>query len=100
MAKSLCKWRRGDVDAELELLATIVSPPCVACSKCARVARDKSYLCRPTPLPASSESVTKKVKKKAKDEKLTKKALKKGKKGKKTAKSKKEKKKAKASKNA
>ncbi|SIO21320.1 hypothetical protein [Salinivibrio sp. ES.052] len=61
MAKSLCKWRRGEVEANLSALAAITTPPRAACSKCARVASEKGYLCRPVSLsPESGNKVTQK----------------------------------------
>ncbi|OOE80351.1 hypothetical protein BZG73_14635 [Salinivibrio siamensis] len=82
MAKSLCKWRRGEVEANLSALASITTPPRAACSKCARVASEKGYLCRPVPLASDGDKKAKKAKK-AKN-----KADKKDKKGKKANKEK------------
>lgn len=45
MSKSLCKWRRGEVEANLELLREMVKKPKFACKKCARVANTKKALC-------------------------------------------------------
>ncbi|OOE88836.1 hypothetical protein [Salinivibrio sharmensis] len=95
MAKSLCKWRRGEVEANLSTLAAITMPPRAACSKCARVASDKGYLCRPVSLVDGAEkkvakgadNVDKKAKKAKK--KVKQKAEKKGKKSKKDKKEKK-----------
>ncbi|OOE65180.1 hypothetical protein [Salinivibrio kushneri] len=88
MAKSLCKWRRGEVEANLSALASITTPPRAACSKCARVASEKGYLCRPVPLTSESTKKAQKAKKKAdKKDKKGKKANK----GKKKAKKQKEK---------
>ncbi|MPS33592.1 MULTISPECIES: hypothetical protein [unclassified Salinivibrio] len=83
MAKSLCKWRRGEVEANLSALASITTPPRAACSKCARVASEKGYLCRPMPLASDGDKKAQKAKK-AKN-----KADKKDKKGKKANKEKK-----------
>ncbi|OOE45979.1 hypothetical protein BZG06_01370 [Salinivibrio kushneri] len=84
MAKSLCKWRRGEVEANLSALASITTPPRAACSKCARVASEKGYLCRPVPLTNESTKKAQKAKKKAdKKDKKGKKANKEKKKAKK-----------------
>ncbi|WP_081755247.1 hypothetical protein [Salinivibrio socompensis] len=61
MAKSLCKWRRGEVEAHLATLTEITTPPRVACSKCARVASEKGYVCRPISLVSDEENKTKKA---------------------------------------
>lgn len=83
MAKALCKWRRGEVEANLSALAMITTPPRVACSKCARVASEKGYVCRPISLMSDEEKKTKKASElAAKKAKKAKKAAKKGKKGK------------------
>lgn len=84
MAKALCKWRRGEVEANLSSLAIITTPPRVACSKCARVASEKGYVCRPISLVSGEEKKAKKAKK-ASDhaaKKAKQKAAKKDKKGK------------------
>ncbi|KKA44860.1 MULTISPECIES: hypothetical protein [unclassified Salinivibrio] len=86
MAKSLCKWRRGEVEANLSALASITTPPRAACSKCARVASEKGYLCRPVPLASDGD---KKAQKAKKAKKAKNKADKKDKKGKKANKEKK-----------
>ncbi|OOE74360.1 hypothetical protein BZG72_06065 [Salinivibrio sp. PR6] len=84
MAKSLCKWRRGEVEANLSALASITTPPRAACSKCARVASEKGYLCRPVPLASDGDKKAQKAKNKAdKKDKKGKKANKEKKKGKK-----------------
>ncbi|WBA08699.1 hypothetical protein [Salinivibrio kushneri] len=98
MAKSLCKWRRGEVEANLSALASITTPPRAACSKCARVASDKTYLCRPVSLiDGADKKVAKGADKGDKKAQKAKKQVKKkaDKKGKKSNKDKNEKKKAK-----
>ncbi|OOF33627.1 hypothetical protein [Salinivibrio costicola] len=87
MAKALCKWRRGEVEANLSSLAIITTPPRVACSKCARVASEKGYVCRPISLVSGEEKKAKKAKKASdhaakKAKKAKQKAAKKDKKGK------------------
>lgn len=89
MAKSLCKWRRGEVEANLSALASITTPPRAACSKCARVASEKGYLCRPVPLASDGDKKAKKAKNKAdKKDKKGKKANKEKRKAKKGRKNK------------
>ncbi|OOF07161.1 hypothetical protein [Salinivibrio sp. MA607] len=84
MAKALCKWRRGEVEANLSSLAIITTPPRVACSKCARVASGKGYVCRPISLVSGEEKKAKKASDHAakKAKKAKQKAAKKDKKGK------------------
>ncbi|OOE98749.1 hypothetical protein [Salinivibrio sp. IB643] len=84
MAKALCKWRRGEVEANLSTLAIITTPPRVACSKCARVASEKGYVCRPISLVSGEEKKAKKASDHAakKAKKAKQKAAKKDKKGK------------------
>lgn len=84
MAKALCKWRRGEVEANLSTLAIITTPPRVACSKCARVASEKGYVCRPISLVTGEEKKAKKASDHAakKAKKAKQKAAKKDKKGK------------------
>ncbi|OOF07384.1 hypothetical protein BZG80_01930 [Salinivibrio sp. MA440] len=81
MAKALCKWRRGEVEANLSSLAIITTPPRVACSKCARVASEKGYVCRPISLVSGEEKKAKKASDHA-AKKAKQKAAKKDKKGK------------------
>ncbi|TNH72278.1 hypothetical protein CF141_14150 [Aeromonas hydrophila] len=45
--KTLCEWRRSEIPADLKTLRKIVRKPKFVCSKCARSANDKSYLCQP-----------------------------------------------------
>jgi hypothetical protein len=84
VAKALCKWRRGEVEANLSTLAIITTPPRVACSKCARVASEKGYVCRPISLVSGEEKKAKKASDHAakKAKKAKQKAAKKDKKGK------------------
>jgi hypothetical protein len=84
VAKALCKWRRGEVEANLSTLAIITTPPRVACSKCVRVASEKGYVCRPISLVSGEEKKAKKASDHAakKAKKAKQKAAKKDKKGK------------------
>lgn len=53
MAKTLCKWKKKDIDKNLHELAHIVDKPRFACKDCARCAHNKTFLCKPTKLPLS-----------------------------------------------
>jgi hypothetical protein len=46
MAKSLCKWKKKDIEQHLGELTHIVNKPRFACKDCARCAHNKSYLCK------------------------------------------------------
>ncbi|MGF1759006.1 hypothetical protein L4D76_13930 [Photobacterium sagamiensis] len=48
MAKSLCKYRRVEIAAQIAAITCIVSAPKYICTSCARVASDKAYLCKPS----------------------------------------------------
>ncbi|MDX1303927.1 hypothetical protein [Photobacterium sp.] len=48
MAKSLCKYRRVEIAAQIAAITRIVSDPEYICSSCARAASDKAYLCKPS----------------------------------------------------
>jgi hypothetical protein len=50
MSKTLCEWKRKDIESKLSQLAEIVSPSHFICKKCARSANDKKYLCKGTKL--------------------------------------------------
>ncbi|PSW13070.1 hypothetical protein C9I98_22495 [Photobacterium sanctipauli] len=54
MAKSLCKYRRIEIADKFAEISKIVSMPNFICSSCARVARDKGYLCKPSSLSVRS----------------------------------------------
>ena len=50
MSKTLCEWKRKDIESKLSQLSEIVSPSHFICKKCARSASDKKYLCKGTKL--------------------------------------------------
>jgi hypothetical protein len=54
MAKSLCKWKKKEIEKGLRELAHIVDKPRFICKDCARAAHDKNYLCKPIKLPLSN----------------------------------------------
>lgn len=47
MTKSLCKYRRVEIAAQIATITHIVSAPKYICRSCARVASDKAHLCKP-----------------------------------------------------
>lgn len=47
MAKSLCKWKKKDIEKNVHELIQIVDKPRYLCKDCARVAHDKGFLCKP-----------------------------------------------------
>lgn len=46
MAKSLCKWKKKDIEKNLSELTHIVNKPRFVCKDCARSAHDKGHLCK------------------------------------------------------
>ncbi len=54
MTKTLCKWKKKEIEKGLHELVHIVDKPRFACKDCARVAHDKGYLCKPVKLPISN----------------------------------------------
>ena len=48
--RTLCKWKDGRVEKDLKKLRKIVLQPTLACRRCARVANDETFLCKPVPL--------------------------------------------------
>jgi len=50
MAKTLCKWKKKEIEQNIHELTNIVSKPRFICKDCARAACDKSYLCKPIKL--------------------------------------------------
>lgn len=55
MAKSLCKYRRVEIAAQFSTISRMVSTANYMCSSCARVAVEKSYLCKPSALKRPAE---------------------------------------------
>jgi len=60
--KPLCKIEKSDIEEHFNELAAIVAEPKYLCSKCARVATKKSYLCKPVKIKPSSSGQQKKEK--------------------------------------
>ena len=48
--KTLCKLKKNELATDFKKIIKIVSKPKFICEKCARVAKDKEYLCNPTAL--------------------------------------------------
>ncbi|MDH4943891.1 hypothetical protein [Sulfurimonas sp. C5] len=44
--KTLCDFKRSDIESQIDHIIKIVSKPKFICKKCARVAKDKKYLCK------------------------------------------------------
>lgn len=51
MAKSLCKWKKKDIEKSVDQLAVMVNKPRFVCKDCARAANDKAHLCKAVKLP-------------------------------------------------
>lgn len=45
--KKLCKWKKNRIADKRALLEHITGRPRYLCGKCARVASDRAYLCKP-----------------------------------------------------
>lgn len=54
MPKTLCKWKKKDIDRHVDELAVLVAAPRFVCRNCARAAHSKSSLCKAMKLPQSS----------------------------------------------
>jgi hypothetical protein len=48
--KQLCDWSKKDLSKNFDDFKKIVKAPQFACKKCARVASEKKWLCKPIPL--------------------------------------------------
>lgn len=48
--KELCKLKKDELSKNIKKIVKIVKKPKYICEKCARVAKDKKYLCNPTAL--------------------------------------------------
>ena len=52
--KTMCEWKRKDIEENLAELIKIVRKPGFVCEKCARVASSKKQLCKPRKIGASA----------------------------------------------
>lgn len=48
--KQLCKMKKDEISTCFKKLTDITGKPKFMCTKCARVAKDEKYLCRPASL--------------------------------------------------
>lgn len=48
--KTLCAWKREQIENSLEELRQIVSSPQFMCRRCGRAVSDKKWVCKPTSL--------------------------------------------------
>jgi protein-arginine kinase activator protein McsA len=46
--QELCKLKKNELNIHFKKILKIVKKPNFICEKCARVAKDKKYLCNPT----------------------------------------------------
>ncbi len=53
MARTLCDWKKRDLEKHPERLLELVRDPRYYCRKCARVANRSKVLCKPRKLPVS-----------------------------------------------
>ena len=53
MAKSLCKWKKKEIEKGVHELAHIVDKPRFICKDCARAAHAKGFLCKAVKLPSA-----------------------------------------------
>jgi hypothetical protein len=52
MAKTLCKWKKKDIEKSVDELARMVDEARFICKDCARSANDKAHLCKGIKLPS------------------------------------------------
>jgi hypothetical protein len=54
--KTLCKLDKHDIEESMPDIVSLVSEPKFICRKCARVAKNKKYLCQPVKIKSSAKS--------------------------------------------
>ena len=45
--KTLCQLKKKEIEKNLRSVVKVVAKPRYVCEKCARVSREKRYLCKP-----------------------------------------------------
>lgn len=55
MAKTLCDWKKKDIEKHFDELCEILSQPRYVCRKCARCAHSSRYLCKPRKMKTSPD---------------------------------------------
>jgi hypothetical protein len=55
MAKTLCDWKKSELEKHPDKLFALVKNPQFYCRKCARVANTSKVLCKPRKLPGEAE---------------------------------------------
>ncbi len=55
MGKSLCKWKKKDIEKHFHELLIIVDKPKYICKECARCAHNKGHLCKALKIPFNHE---------------------------------------------
>ncbi|GAB4169719.1 MAG: hypothetical protein Fur0032_08350 [Terrimicrobiaceae bacterium] len=53
MAKTLCDWKKKDIEDKASFLRAIVNSPTHFCRRCARVANTPKVLCKARKFPAA-----------------------------------------------
>lgn len=48
--KTMCKFKKEKIEENLKVIRKIVINPKFICRKCARIANDEAYLCKPLTL--------------------------------------------------
>jgi hypothetical protein len=48
--KTLCSWKREEIESDLQELRKIVSDPRFVCRRCGRAVSKKKWVCKPAPL--------------------------------------------------
>ena len=50
MAKTMCKWKKGDIEKKLKKYTALVDSPKYVCKSCGRVANARKNVCKPLAL--------------------------------------------------
>jgi hypothetical protein len=54
--RSFCKWDKDDIKANIEKIQELTADPRFVCTNCARVARRKANLCKPSEFKAAGKA--------------------------------------------